>query len=229
MFGKLFASMYQGSLRGRPHEILVFTNLIAHADPEGFVDLHPRAIADEVGLSREEVEAALKELEAPDPESRSPEHEGRRLLRLDDHRTWGWQIVNHARYRAMRDEDARREQWREASRRYRERKRHKNDDVRMTDDDRQQNQPRSAHAEAEAEADPPLSPPKGGRKKRTRKRARSAEPSQPREKPLTDAERESFERSRKQCRCGCRGGAHRGRDHLGPCMKCDCQGFKEQR
>ena len=39
MYCKLFASLYQGTLRGKSHEILVFTNLLAHADAEA--DRHP--------------------------------------------------------------------------------------------------------------------------------------------------------------------------------------------
>ena len=32
MYVKLFSSLYQGTLRGRSDEILVFTNLLAYAD-----------------------------------------------------------------------------------------------------------------------------------------------------------------------------------------------------
>ena len=110
MYVKLFASLYQGTLRGRSDEILVFTNLLAYADRHGIVDKHPRAIADETGLSIEKVSAAIQTLESPDSESRSPEEEGRRIMRLDDHRAWGWQVTNYEKYRAIRTEDERREQ-----------------------------------------------------------------------------------------------------------------------
>jgi hypothetical protein len=122
VYAKLFTSIYQGTLRGDSHGLLVFTNLIAHADSAGHVDIHPRAIADEVGLSLEQVRAALLKLEAPDEESRSPELEGRRIVRLNEHRDWGWQVVNYLKYRAIRDEEDRREQNRLAQQRWRERK-----------------------------------------------------------------------------------------------------------
>jgi hypothetical protein len=121
MYAKLFSCIYSGSLRGKPHDLLVFTNLLAHCDYEGVVDRHPRAIADEVGLTVDQVRAALERLESPDPESRSPDHEGRRIVRIDAHRDWGWRVVNFARYRAMRDEDDRRAQTRAAVSRHRER------------------------------------------------------------------------------------------------------------
>lgn len=119
MYAKLFASLYQGTLRGCSDEILVFTNLLAHADAGGTVDKHWRAIADETGLPRDRVESALLTLEAPDPESRSPEEGGRRIVRLDEHRSWGWRIVNYGKYRSIRHEEDRREQNRLAQERWR--------------------------------------------------------------------------------------------------------------
>ena len=125
MYCKLFASLYQGTLRGKSHEILVFTNMLAHADAEGCVDKHFRAIADEVGLSVDEVKAAVENLESPDPESRSPEMDGRRLLRINDHRAWGWKIVNYGKYREIKNDEDRRKANREAQARWRERQKNK--------------------------------------------------------------------------------------------------------
>jgi hypothetical protein len=119
MYVKLFSSIYQGTLRGRPYCLLVFTNLLAHADSHGIVDIHPNAIADEIGLDISEVKQTLLILEEPDSESRSPESEGRRIVRLDGHRAWGWQIVNYVKYRVIKNEDDRREQNRAAQERWR--------------------------------------------------------------------------------------------------------------
>jgi hypothetical protein len=151
MYVKLFASIYQGTLRGKSHCLLVFTNLLAHCDKAGEVDVHPRAIADEVGLTVEEVNAALAELEAPDPESRSPEENGCRIMRLDEHRAWGWRVVNYIKYRAIRDEADRREQNRRAQAAWRERhKEHKQSKPASAAVSR--DKPESAQAEAEGEA-----------------------------------------------------------------------------
>ena len=150
MYVKLFASLYQGTLRGRSHEILVFTNLLAHADLHGFVDKHWSAIADETGLSRAEVEAAILNLESPDLESRSPEMQGCRLIRADEHRAWGWKIVNYGKYRSIKNEDDRREQNRLAQERYRiKHGKHGKHDSNQS----KQSKPPSAQAEAEAEAE----------------------------------------------------------------------------
>jgi len=132
MYCKLFASLYQGTLRGKSHEILVFTNMLAHADQDGCVDKHFRAIADEVGLTVEEVKRAIEVLESPDPESRSPEKEGRRIERINDHRAWGWKIVNYGKYRSIKSDEDRRKANREAQARWREKQKGKNN-ITVTD------------------------------------------------------------------------------------------------
>jgi hypothetical protein len=134
MYTKLFTSLYQGTLRGKADPILVFTNMLAHADSTGVVDMHWQAIADETGVDIDRVKAAVEFLEAPDPDSRSPEEDGRRIVPIDEHRAWGWRIVNYGKYRAIRNEDDRREQNRLAQERFRSK----------------QSKPPSAQAEAEA-------------------------------------------------------------------------------
>lgn len=101
MYAKIFTSLFDGSMRGKPDLILVFVNLLCHSDEEGIVDRHYKAVADETGLSVERVLKALSELESPDPESRTPTNEGRRITRLDQNRNWGWLITNHKHYREM--------------------------------------------------------------------------------------------------------------------------------
>lgn len=148
MYVKLFSSIYQGTLRGNSRGLLVFTNLLAHADREGFVDIHPRAISEECGLPVDEVRQALLMLEQPDPESRTSEFEGRRITRIDEHRAWGWQVVNYVKYREIRNEHDRREQNRAAQKRFRDKR--KADSKRLADS--KQSKPGSAHADADADA-----------------------------------------------------------------------------
>jgi len=143
MFVKLFASMYEGTLRGKSDELLVFTNLLAHADQFGVIDRHWKAIADETGLPIDRVQAAIKSLSEPDKESRSAEMDGRRIYCLDGHREWGWKIVNYGKYRAIRSEEDRKEQNRLAQERWRNKQKSNNNKPRK---------PKSAHTEAEAEA-----------------------------------------------------------------------------
>jgi len=103
MYSPLFAALYQGSMSGKSDMLLVWPCILAHADPRGNVDLHPRVIAALTGLSQDRVDAAIAELEADDPESRTmdPVYGGKRMVRLDETRRWGWFVVNHLLYRKM--------------------------------------------------------------------------------------------------------------------------------
>lgn len=109
VYGKLFKSLYEGSLRGKSHEILVFTNMIGSKDKNHCVDKTQLAIAQEVGLTEEEVKEAILNLEAPDPRSRTPDNDGRRIERLNDHRDWGWIVLNGEKYKRIQSEEDRRE------------------------------------------------------------------------------------------------------------------------
>ena len=156
MFAKVFGSLWTGSMVGQSDLQLVFVFLLARCDSEGFVDEHPRVIASLTGIPLDRVETALRALEAPDDESRTPDLNGRRIMLRDDHRSWGWSIVNYAKYRAIRDEEVRKEQNREATRGRRERLRESGADPSVVwgnVSERQQRQPTSAQAEAEGEGE----------------------------------------------------------------------------
>jgi hypothetical protein len=156
LYAKLFTSIYQGTLRGNSHGLLVFTNLLAHCDKDGIADIHPRAIAEEVGLAPDQVRAVLDELEAPDEESRSPEEGGRRIVRVDEHRAWGWRVVNYVKYRAIRNEEDRREQNRRAQEAWRKRRKAERGEVsraKPRSSEVSPAKPQKAHTEADAEAD----------------------------------------------------------------------------
>jgi len=100
-------------MRGQPDLILVFINILCHCDASGICDRHWSAISDETGLDKEQVKKALIGLEAPDSESRTPTDEGRRLSRISDQRTWGWQVINFEKYRELHNSEGYREYMRE--------------------------------------------------------------------------------------------------------------------
>lgn len=112
MYAHIFASMYQGSMTGKTNLLLVFPCLLAHSDAAGNVSLHPRSIASMTGLTEDAVKAALIELEAEDPESytRDEVYGGKRIVRLDEGRAWGWFVVNYRKYRGMMKVNTVREQ-----------------------------------------------------------------------------------------------------------------------
>lgn len=130
-WGKHHESMYTGSMFGsRPIVFAVWGYVIAHmrqdrtaaGGGECFVELNPRLLSAIFGDEPlENVEAAIEELTGPDPESRTKEESGRRLV-PDETRAMRYRVVNGNRYREERDAEKRREQNREAKRRSRARK-----------------------------------------------------------------------------------------------------------
>jgi hypothetical protein len=113
VYGKLFASMYDGTLYGNWQALVTFQQMIILADPEGVIDMTPHALAARTSIPLEIIAAGIEHLEKPDPYSRTPDDEGRRLERLDEHRPWGWRIVNHAKYKLMISAEQKREADRE--------------------------------------------------------------------------------------------------------------------
>ena len=117
MYGKIFSVIYDGSLAEDWRALITFQQLIVLCDADGVVDMTPTAISRRTGIPIEHIKAGLEILEQPDPESRTPDEEGRRICRIDGHNSWGWYLVNHAKYRALVDADTVREQTRERVRR----------------------------------------------------------------------------------------------------------------
>jgi len=88
------------------------------AGPKGHLEINPALLAAMIGEPVERIQAAIDFLLSPDPNSRSSEEEGRRIVHEG---AFSYRVVNHERYRAARSEEARRAQNRDAKRRQRER------------------------------------------------------------------------------------------------------------
>lgn len=115
MYGKLFASMYDGSLAmvGPWEALVTFQQFIILADYEGFVDMTAEAISRRTIIPLEIIKKGIAELEKPDPQSRDSSHEGRRIERISHERDWGWKILNYIKYRKIRTAEERRAYMRE--------------------------------------------------------------------------------------------------------------------
>jgi hypothetical protein len=122
MYAKVFTQILDSSLAENFHVRHMFEDLLKLCDPNGVVDMTFGAIARRLKMPEKSVRIWIKELEKPDPDSRTPDHEGRRLVLLDDHREWGWLIVNHAYYRQLASEDQRREKTRIRTEKWRKKK-----------------------------------------------------------------------------------------------------------
>lgn len=123
MFGKHFSSMYEGSMRGAGSAFFaVWGYVISHMMPcrgaKGGtrVELNPEVIAFLIGEKNEVVVEQIGKMCSPDPKSRTKVEGGRRLIKLGEYE---YRVVNGDKYRAIRDEETRRQQNRDAKARQR--------------------------------------------------------------------------------------------------------------
>lgn len=121
MYGKIFESMYDGTLSANWKAMITFQQMIVLADRDGIIDYTPAALARRTGLPVDLVEEGIEYLQQPDKYSRSQEAEGRRIELLDEERPWGWRIVNYAKYRDLSSAADKRAKNRERQSRYRDR------------------------------------------------------------------------------------------------------------
>lgn len=135
MFGKIHGTIFDSTLvaDGGLLPTYIFMSMCALADRNGIVAVAGRSLYSKLGLdigivkaSIEEFEAGLEFLCAPDPDSQSPEMEGRRIVRLRDmpemESNRGYYVVNYQQYAQKVDLDKKRAQDAERARRYRARK-----------------------------------------------------------------------------------------------------------
>lgn len=116
VFAKIFAQIFDSSISADYVVRHVFMDLLVLADRDGVVDMTLDAISRRTNVPEEIVAHAIAELMKPDRASRSHEEDGARIVLLDSHRDWGWQIVNYDHYRQIRDEESRRAYFRDKKR-----------------------------------------------------------------------------------------------------------------
>ena len=135
VYTKLYRSIFDGSLYGQFEPLTTFMAMLALANWHGEVDASPERIAGSLGCKLEFVLLGIKSLEAPDKHSRTPDAEGRRIIRrLNEDgtaRPFGWRIVNYDKYRDIRNEEERRSYKRKWDQKHRSRNPTKSDRIRQ--------------------------------------------------------------------------------------------------
>ncbi|MGD9729492.1 MAG: DnaT-like ssDNA-binding domain-containing protein [Nitrospiraceae bacterium] len=105
-FTKLFASITDSTIWRAPDTTrLVWITMLAMADQNGYVAASVPGLADRARVSLDACIAALESFQQPDEWSRTKDYEGRRIAECDG----GWLLLNHAKYRAERAADERRD------------------------------------------------------------------------------------------------------------------------
>lgn len=149
MYVKVFSDLLGSSLWAMDAETCkVWITMLMMAEWDGLVRATAPGISHEARIPIEKTREAIAVFEAPDPDSRTPDNDGRRIQRVDG----GYQIVNYIKYRETRDADTRRQQQAEASQRYRERH-HASSCVISR-------HPASSHTDTDTDTDKDLIPPK---------------------------------------------------------------------
>lgn len=116
-FTKLFGSIVTSTVWQEPHTtVRVWITMMAESDQNGCVYAAVPGLAHLAKVTIPECEAALDTFLSPDPYSRTPDHEGRRIEKIDG----GWRLLNHAKYRGMMTRESIRESKRDYMRRVRE-------------------------------------------------------------------------------------------------------------
>lgn len=141
-FTKLFSSITASTVWCEdPETKIVWITMLAMADKNGRVWGSIPGIAGIARVTVEGCRTAIGKFLGPDPDSRTKEHEGRRIEPIDG----GWRLLNYDKYRSLRDEEERKEYKRE----WIKNKRNVDKNVDNVDKSR----PQYTNAEAEAEAD----------------------------------------------------------------------------
>lgn len=105
-YTKLFGTIVASTIwREEKETKIVWITMLAMANKNGIVEASIPGLADMSRVSLAECKEALVCLEGPDEYSRTKEHEGRRIRPVDG----GWEVLNHAKYRAKMNADERRE------------------------------------------------------------------------------------------------------------------------
>lgn len=140
-FAKLDSGIVDSTLWMKDHDVLrVWVALLAKCDSYGIVRASVPAMAHLCRVTVERFEQIVRELTAPDPYSRTPDHGGRRLEAVEG----GWVLLNYVAYREL----GQRKAGSHAERQARYRQRLKERDSRVTG-----SVTSDTEAEAEAEAE----------------------------------------------------------------------------
>lgn len=110
LYARVFLQILDSSLAEDWKTRHVFEDILKLVNRDGVCDMTHAAIARRTNVPLEVVAAAIGKLESPDKNSRDSEYEGRRLIRLDDHRDWGWRVANWDKYDAVKN-DAEHRAW----------------------------------------------------------------------------------------------------------------------
>lgn len=105
MFGKFFASTFTGSMFGAGTDVFALWGYVIAHTVDSTVELNPPLVAAILGTTPVQIQAAIEKLCEPDPHSRNPELEGRRLVKEGQ---FQYRVTSHHIYRDIRNTEDKR-------------------------------------------------------------------------------------------------------------------------
>lgn len=120
MYAKVFSQIFDSSIADDYELRHFFMDLLVLADSDGVVDMTETSIAARTRIPVGKVKNHLVTLCDADERSRTKTDNGRRLKLIDDHRDWGWLIINYDKFRDIASDLQRREKTRLRTKKYRE-------------------------------------------------------------------------------------------------------------
>ena len=116
-YTKLFSSIVTSTIWVESDRTrIVWITMLAMADRNGEIQASIPGLARLAGVPIPDCEEALAKFISPDPYSRTPDDEGRRIEKIEG----GWSLLNHAKYREMASRDDSKAANTERQRRHRE-------------------------------------------------------------------------------------------------------------
>lgn len=115
-FIKLFGSITASTIWCQSSNIrIVWITMMAMTDRHGRVHASVPGLANIARVPVDDVRMAIRIFLSPDPDSRTPDHDGRRIEEIEG----GWRLLNHSKYRDLQDEESKRESKRQWATRHR--------------------------------------------------------------------------------------------------------------
>jgi len=116
-YTKLFSLILSSSIWGEDVQTrVVWITMLALKDMRGIVNASVSGLARIANVSVDACQEAITKLEAPDPDSRTKDHDGRRIEPVPG----GWVVLNHFKYRNAVAQDPETAGARERMKRFRE-------------------------------------------------------------------------------------------------------------
>jgi len=117
-YTKLFSSILQSTVwHMKDSYRLLWISMLALADQDGIVEAAVPGLAHTARISLEDCEAGLATFMEPDPYSRTPDNEGRRIEKING----GWRLLNFELYRDRKSQEETRRKAAERQQRRRDR------------------------------------------------------------------------------------------------------------